>query len=76
MDSLKINFRNGYSVFDFCRSKPDIKMEPSSGRPVDYQVGEGRHKGVKSGLHFYLKGYSVHVDVCVYSCVFFILYLC
>jgi len=22
----------------FFRSKPDIKMEPSSGRPVDYQV--------------------------------------
>lgn len=23
-----------------CRSKPDIKMEPSSGRPVDYQARE------------------------------------
>lgn len=23
------------------RSKPDIKMEPSSGRPVDYQVSRG-----------------------------------
>lgn len=27
-------------LFGFLRSKPDIKMEPSSGRPVDYQVSE------------------------------------
>uniref|UniRef100_A0A7N8WNY0 Otoferlin a n=1 Tax=Mastacembelus armatus TaxID=205130 RepID=A0A7N8WNY0_9TELE len=27
-----------FVVFFFFRSKPDIKMEPSSGRPVDYQI--------------------------------------
>lgn len=29
---------NGCDTLMSYRSKPDIKMEPSSGRPVDYQV--------------------------------------
>lgn len=33
--------RNSLTLLFLFRSKPDIKMEPSSGRPVDYQVCVG-----------------------------------